>query len=108
MKNHSRKNRFVYGLLLLAIYVMHLGVFNALMYGSCQDKENIKGYSFDDNSQSNSGHPCIAADYQRIFKHEDDKKHEFAFHSENVLALVSFLVLPLSQPAKVHTALPDK
>jgi hypothetical protein len=80
MRNSSKFNRCaLLAISLLSLYAVHLTLFEALMLGSFQSKDNIVHFTFDRNSQTDSSHPCVAADYQRLLKHEDNKKHAFVF-----------------------------
>lgn len=104
MKAVNHKRKLISALLLLGIYLMHLGIFNSMMYGSFQIKDNLSWFCFDRNSQTNEAHPCMAADYQRLLKHEDNSKHTFLYKSANVLALVMFLVIPVYQSPRPQAA----
>ena len=86
MTKSSKSKRYVlFALWLLSLYVVHLTLFEALMFGSCQLNNNLVHFTFDHNSQTDNTHPTIAADYQRLLKHEDDKKHTFVFESCKLL-----------------------
>jgi hypothetical protein len=90
------RRSFYYPLLLLVTYSLHLGVFNAMMDASFQIKDNLVHFCFDRNSQTNNAHPCMAADYQRLLKHEDSKKHNFVYQSSSVLFLLALLSVPFT------------
>jgi hypothetical protein len=80
MAKSSKSKRYVlFALWLLSLYAVHLTLFEALMLGSCQINNNVLHFTFDHNSQTDNTHPSIAADYQRLLKHEDDKKHAFVY-----------------------------
>jgi hypothetical protein len=80
MAKSSKSKRYVFfALWLFSLYVVHLTLFEALMFGSCQISNNLVHFTFDRNSQTDNTHPSVAADYQRLLKHEDGKKHTFVY-----------------------------
>jgi hypothetical protein len=90
MAKTSKSKRYaLFAIWLLSLYVVHLTLFEALMVGSFQSKDNLVSFTFDNNSQTSNTHPCIAADYQRLLKHEDNKKHTFTYEPcKLILSLV--------------------
>jgi hypothetical protein len=103
VKSSKSKSYAFFAIWLLSLYVVHLTLFEALMFGSFQSKDNIVHFTFDHNSQTSDTHPCVAADYQRLLKHEDDKKHQFTHeHCKLIMSLVH--AVPCFQCANQPTA----
>jgi hypothetical protein len=104
MIKSQQKSKYLFSaLLLLGMYVMHLTLFEALMFASYQDKENLIEFCLDRNSQTSNDHPCIAADYQRLLKHEKTKGDDLIC-PKNTFPLLTLFCVPTLPEVKAPIA----
>ena len=93
------RHRFSSALLLVIIYGLQLGMFNLMMEATFQIRNDQALSCTQHTNSKNSTHQPLAAFYQSVLKHEDAKKHHFAYRALDFNFLVKLFIAPGQQPS---------